>query len=88
MTALTERQPRTQDVEALIGLLAVLEAEIRVQRSGTIGVDVDRLRDRLARVGLLDADADVSETALALGNINQRLRYVAGEYETEDEGIS
>lgn len=88
MTALTERQPRTQDVEALIGVLAVLEAEIRGERSGTIGLDVDRLRDRLTRVGLLGSDADVSDVALALGNINQRLRYVLGEYETEDEGTS
>jgi hypothetical protein len=88
MTALTERQPRTQDVEALIGVVAVLEAEIRGHRSDTIKFDVDRLRDRLTRVGLLGSDADVSETALALGNINQRLRYVLGEYETEDEDIS
>jgi hypothetical protein len=88
MTARTERQPRTQDVEALIGVLAVLEAEIRGEQSATIGLDVERLRDRLVRVGLLGPDADVLETALALGNINQRLRYVLGEYETEDEGTS
>lgn len=88
MTALTERPPRAQDVEALIGLLGLVEGELRAQQSSRVWLDLERLSERLVRAELLESGADVLETARALGNINQRLRYVLGEYETEDEGTS
>jgi hypothetical protein len=74
MTALTERLPRTQDVEALIDVLAMLKAGIRGQQCGTIELDVDQPRDRLAGVGLLGSDADVSETAPGPGRMSGMTR--------------
>jgi hypothetical protein len=62
------------DAEALIGLLAVLEGHLI---SGDLDPHVvDRLSERAVRPG-----AGAAELRVALGNLNQRLRYVLGEHD-------
>jgi hypothetical protein len=68
-----------RDVAVLIGILAVLEGEVR---SGETSSRMTRhLSDRLARYDLLSADAAREDPAGALGDINQRLRLARGEYD-------
>lgn len=85
MTAFEEtpRRPRAQDVAALIGLLAVLERQVWASDSESDDIPhwVDRLARRLARDGLLPVDSGTQELRQTLGNLNQRLRYVLGEYD-------
>ena len=68
-----------QDVAVLIGILAVLEGQVR---SGEAALTMTRrLRDRLARYELLSADAASEGLAGALADMNQRLRVARGEYD-------
>jgi hypothetical protein len=68
-----------RDVAALIGILAVLEGEVR---SGEAAPHMTRrLSDRLARCELASADATSDDLARALSAINQRLRVARGEYD-------
>jgi hypothetical protein len=76
---LTDRAPRKQDVAALIGVLAALEGELITDDRELPGW-VARLASRLSSDGLLDghSNRDVRQT---LHDLNQRLRYVLGEYD-------
>jgi hypothetical protein len=66
-----------RDVAVLIGILAVLEGEVR---SGETSSRMTwHLSGRLARYDLLSAGAAREDLAGALGNINQRLRPARGE---------
>ena len=68
-----------RDVAVLIGVLAVLEGEVR---SGEASPRMTRhLSDRLARCGLLAADVASEGLARALSDMNQRLRVARGEYD-------
>lgn len=77
---LAPRRPRAADVAALVGWLAVFEGELRVGAAPE-GLTA-RFRERLVRNGLLDEDADERRLQEAVGDLNQRLRYVLGQYET------
>lgn len=83
----TPRRPRDQDVRALIGMLAVLEGEVRVTELDQLKPQewMDRVSQRLARVGLLESTASVADLREELGDLNQRLRYVRGEYDGPGE---
>lgn len=76
------RRPVTladKDVAALIGVLALLEGEVR---SGEASPSMTQhLSDRLARYELLSADAASEALAGALSDMNQRLRVARGEYD-------
>jgi hypothetical protein len=68
-----------RDVAVLIGVLAVVEGELR---SGEASPHMTRhLSDRLAQYELLSADAGNDDLAKALSDINQRLRIARGEYD-------
>jgi hypothetical protein len=92
MTALPEtpRRPRARDVAALIGLLAVLEGEVWAADTDhdDLPAWAAHLAQRLARDGLLAADAGNQELRRALGDLNQRLRYVLGEHDDPDRTSS
>jgi hypothetical protein len=63
-----------QDAEALIGVLAVVEGHL-------VAGDLDpRLVGRLGE-RLVGPGAGAAELRVALGNLNQRLRYVLGEHD-------
>ena len=67
-----------RDLAVLIGVLAVLEGELRV---GEVPDHLaERLRDRFARKDLL-RDGDSSRALRqAINDLNHRLRYGLGEY--------
>lgn len=68
-----------RDVAVLIGVLAVVEGQVR---SGEASPHMTRhLSDRLAHYELLSADAANDDLARALSDINQRLRVARGEYD-------
>jgi len=67
-----------RDLEALIGILAVLEGEL--QSGAVTPYLAGRLRDRLERAGLVAADGPEPEVRRALGDLNQRLRRALGEW--------
>jgi hypothetical protein len=68
-----------RDVAVLIGVLAVVEGQVR---SGEASPHMTRhLSDRLAQYELLSADAANDDLARALSDINQRLRVARGEYD-------
>jgi hypothetical protein len=76
--AVAPRACRTQDLSALIGLLAVIEGELMTDEapqhlSG-------RLRRRLESAGLLEPGAGERDLRQAINDLNHRLRYAAGEY--------
>ena len=79
----TPRRPRARDVAVLIGVLAVLEGEVWASETESDDVPhwVDHLARRLARDDLLPAEAGTLELRRTLGDLNQRLRYVLGEYD-------
>jgi hypothetical protein len=63
-----------EDAAALIGVLAVLEGHLI---NGDLGPHVvDRLSERVVGPG-----TGAAELRVALGNLNQRLRYVLGEHD-------
>jgi hypothetical protein len=68
-----------QDAQALIGLVAILEGHL-------LGGDLDpqlagSLTVRLQEVGLVGPGGGPPELRLVLADLNQRLRYVLGEYD-------
>jgi hypothetical protein len=68
-----------RDVAVLIGVLAVLEGQVRF---GETAPDMTRhLSDRLARYELVAADAASDALARALADMNQRLRVARREYD-------
>jgi len=66
------------DVNVLIGVMAVLEGAIWAddlnQQTTT------KVAERFVQQGLLAADHDGRDLRQAINDINQRLRYAAGEY--------
>jgi hypothetical protein len=83
---LTERSPRIEDVEALVGLLAALEGEVwRVDDAAdTVPEWATKFAERLSRKGLLPDGAGNEALRRTLGDLNQRLRYVLGEHDEPD----
>lgn len=88
MTALpaTPRRPTIQDVAALIGVLAVLEGEVlaAVTDRDELPDWAEHLTRRLTKDGLLQRGAGSPDLCQALGDLNQRLRYVLGEHDEPD----
>jgi hypothetical protein len=66
------------DVSVLIQMLAVYEGYLMGDH---LDDDVvTPVRDRFVREGLLTADSDERDFRQAVNDLNQRLRYTAGEY--------
>jgi hypothetical protein len=81
LAAPTLRSPRTQDVVALIGLLASLEGELMADRGDDVPGWARHLADRMSRDGLVSANPHGREVRQSLNDLNHRLRYVLGEYD-------
>ena len=76
---------RRTDVEVLIGILAILEGALW---GGSVdGWNTDRIADRFVQRGLLAADHDQRDLRQAVSDMNQRLRYAAGEYDSPPEPV-
>jgi hypothetical protein len=74
-----------RDAGVLIGILAVLEGAIW---AGSFGEQTaGKVAERFAQEGLLAADYDQRDLRQALADLNQRLRYAAGEYDSPPESI-
>ena len=74
-----------RDAEVLIGILAVLEGAIW---AGSFDEQTaGKVAERFAQEGLLAGDYDQRDLRQALGDLNQRLRYAAGEYDSLPESI-
>jgi hypothetical protein len=66
------------DGEVLIGVLAVLEGAVW---GGSLDAwTTSKVAERFVQQGLLAADHDERELRRAISDLNQRLRYAAGEY--------
>ena len=69
----------TQDLAALVGILATLRGELATPEISPYLAG--RLARRLARAGLLEDESnDPERLGQALDNLNHRLRYALGEY--------
>jgi hypothetical protein len=77
--ALAPRSCHARDLAALIGLVALLEGELTAD--GLPEHLSGRVRDRLARVGLLSVGGTERELRQSISDLNHRLRYALGEYE-------
>jgi hypothetical protein len=85
------RQPvRRNDVRALISILAHLEGSLR---GGLLDEDLTATFARsLARLGLVSqgqhaAPPSAGQVAIALANLNQRLRFALDEYDSEPDPL-
>ena len=69
-----------RDANVLIGILAILEGVIWAGQldERTTG----KVAERFVQQDLLDADYDQHDLRQAISDINQRIRYAAGEYDT------
>jgi hypothetical protein len=68
------------DAEVLIGILAIVEGAIW---GGSLDAwTTSKIAERFVQQGLLAAGHDERELRQAIGNMNQRLRYAAGEYDS------
>ena len=75
-----------RDAAVLIGILAVLDGAIW---AGSFDEQTAaKVAERFAQEGLLAADYDQRDLRQALGDLNKRLRYAAGEYGSAPESIS
>jgi hypothetical protein len=73
------------DAEVLIGVLAILEGAIW---SGDLDErTVSKVAERFVQQGLLAADHDRRDLRQAINDMNQRLRYAAGEYDSPPSSI-
>lgn len=71
---------RLRDANVLIGILAILEGAIW---AGQLDEHTtSKVAERFVQQGLLDADYDQHDLRQAIGDMNQRIRYAAGEYDT------
>lgn len=73
------RQVSDADLQALIGILAVLQGELLAGSSDELAL---ALRRRMSAAGLMTAtyeETDVGRLQIALDDLNQRLRYAVGE---------
>jgi len=68
------------DASVLIGILAILEGVIWAGQldEWTTG----KVAERFVQQGLLDADYNERDLRQAIADMNQRIRYAAGEYDT------
>ena len=74
-----------RDAEVLIGVLAILEGAIW---SGDLDEwTAGKIAERFVRHGLLAADHDERDLRQAIADMNQRLRYAAGEYDSPPPSI-
>jgi hypothetical protein len=76
---LAPRAPRSQDVAAMIGLLATLEGEL-MTGDDAVPDWASHFARRLSRDGLLAGHSN-RELRQTLNDLNHRLRYVLGEYD-------
>jgi hypothetical protein len=68
------------DAEVLIGVLAILEGAIW---AGELNEQTtSKVAERFVQQGLLAADHDQRDLRQAINDMNQRLRYAAGEYDS------
>jgi hypothetical protein len=75
-----------QDAEVLIGIVAVLDEAIW---GGSLDEwTTSKLAERLVRRGLLDVGHNRNDVHLALDGLNQRLRYVVGDYDSPPASIA
>jgi hypothetical protein len=74
-----------RDATILIGILAILEGRIWAGQldEGT----TSKVAERYVQQGLLGADHDQHDLRQAIGDMNQRIRYAAGEYDTAPPSI-
>ena len=74
-----------RDANVLIGILAILEGAVWAGQldEWTTG----KVAERFAREGLLDADYDQHDLRQAINDMNQRIRYAVGEYDTPPASI-
>ncbi len=76
------RPPSSRDVAALIGVLAVLEAEmLGAEPPDQLLPWAAPIARRLSRHGLVPPDADGRDLRQGLNDLNHRLRFALGEYE-------
>jgi len=73
------------DAEVMIGVLAVLEGAIW---SGDLDKrTASKVADRFVQQGLLAAGHDQRDLRQAINDMNQRVRYAAGEYDSPPPSI-
>jgi hypothetical protein len=84
-TASVPNPVQHRDAAVLIGILAILEGEIWADSFD--GQTAGKIAERFAEQGLLAGDYDQRDLRQALGDLNQRLRYAAGEYDSQPESI-
>ena len=74
-----------RDANVLTGILAILEGAVRTGHldEWTTG----KVAERFAREGLLGADHDQHDLGQAINDLNQRIRYAAGEYDTPPSSV-
>jgi len=69
-----------RDAEALIGIVAVLDGVIW---GGSLDEwTTSKVAERLVQQGLLTADHNRDDVHQALDDLNQRLRYAVGDYDS------
>jgi len=75
-----------RDAEILIGIVAVLDGVIW---GGSLDEwTTSKVAERLVLQGLLAADHNRNDVHLALNDLNQRLRYVVGDYDSPRSSIA
>jgi hypothetical protein len=73
------------DANVLIGILAILEGVIW---GGQLDEQItSKVAERFVQQGLLDADYDQPALRQAISDMNQRIRYAAGEYDTPPSSV-
>jgi hypothetical protein len=74
-----------RDANVLIGILAILEGAVWAGQldERTTG----KVAERFVQQGLLGADHDQHDLRQAINDMNQRIRYAAGEYDTPPSSI-
>jgi hypothetical protein len=69
-----------RDANVLIGILAILEGVIW---GGQLDEDItSRVAERFVQQGLLGTDYDQRDLRQAISDMNERIRYAAGDYDT------
>jgi len=75
-----------RDAEVLIGILAVLDGVIW---GGSLDEwTTSKVAERLVQQGLLTADHNRNDVHQALDDLNQRLRYAVGDYDSPPPSIA
>ena len=74
-----------RDANVLIGILAILEGVIW---GGQLdGQTTGMIAERFVQQGLMGADHDQHDLRQAINDMNQRIRYAAGEYDTPPSSV-